>query len=504
MIRSEKMNYQNFVPKKILAIIFSICIALTGGIVAFAEDDQVYDDITTTTAPTTTTTVPTSEGETQGEGTTSDTTKVDEETAKQTLKEQRKQLEQHLSDSEKKLAQYDESSRATEEYITALDEKIGYLNEELTLLDNEVNTAKRNVAQLQTQITELSQEIDTLLKEYKKNLEQYNALKEHFESTYNAYCLRLEAMYISGSDSILVALLTSKDIAQFFDRYEMIKAIAKSDTALLNQVNSQMDEINTKQSGLNDQKASLDKKNKSLITKQSQYKSQQASIESKQGQIATKKIAIAEDRAEADRLLAEYAQKTQMYGEYLYQDEEMMQQVDQEISDLIAGLKDPEEVTTAVYTTNSSTLSTTQSKDNALFSRSNAALALTYPAPGHYGVSSPFGVQRATHVHAGTDFPCPVGSKIVAAQKGIVIKTARRTDGYGYHVMVYHGTDAKGRKVVTLYAHNSSILVSVGQTVKKGQQIAKSGNTGNSTGPHCHFEVIIGGTKVNSKNYTSR
>ncbi|MBR6392557.1 MAG: M23 family metallopeptidase, partial [Eubacterium sp.] len=103
--------------------------------------------------------------------------------------------------------------------------------------------------------------------------------------------------------------------------------------------------------------------------------------------------------------------------------------------------------------------------------------------------------------HTGTDFPCPVGSKVVAAQKGIVITVKRLNYSYGYYVMVYHGTDAKGRKIVTLYAHNSSILVSVGQSVKKGQQIAKSGSTGNSTGPHCHFEVIIDGAKVNPKNY---
>ena len=70
--------------------------------------------------------------------------------------------------------------------------------------------------------------------------------------------------------------------------------------------------------------------------------------------------------------------------------------------------------------------------------------------------------------------------------------------------MIYHGTDALGRKVVTLYAHNSSINVSVGQSVKKGQKIASSGSTGNSTGPHCHFEVIIEGVKVNPKNYLSK
>ena len=70
--------------------------------------------------------------------------------------------------------------------------------------------------------------------------------------------------------------------------------------------------------------------------------------------------------------------------------------------------------------------------------------------------------------------------------------------------MIYHGTDANGEHVFTLYGHNSSILVSPGDTVSKGQQIAKSGSTGNSTGPHCHFEIRMGGTRVNPKNYLSK
>ena len=70
--------------------------------------------------------------------------------------------------------------------------------------------------------------------------------------------------------------------------------------------------------------------------------------------------------------------------------------------------------------------------------------------------------------------------------------------------MIYHGTDAQGRSVVTLYAHNSSILVSVGQSVSRGEVIAKSGSTGNSTGPHSHFEIRFDGTRVNPTNYLSR
>ena len=106
--------------------------------------------------------------------------------------------------------------------------------------------------------------------------------------------------------------------------------------------------------------------------------------------------------------------------------------------------------------------------------------------------------------HGGIDFPCPTGTKVVAAQKGVVAGVKRLDYSYGYYVLIYHGTVANGDNVFTLYAHNSEILVSPGDSVYKGQQIAKSGSTGNSTGPHCHFEIRVGGTRINPKNYLSK
>ena len=485
------MTEMNKNIKKLLAILLSAVVIVSGCTVAFGADKSAPASAAVSTTGTDDNNAPSdSDG------------KKDE--AKKSLEEQRKDIEKHLADSEKKLSEYNDSAKETEEYIDALDEKIGYMNEELSVLDKEISAKQKKVSTLDKQIKTLKSELAKLTESYEKNLGEYNSLNEKFNTTYEAYCLRLRAMYISGSDSIWVALLTSKDISQFLSRYEMIKAVSKSDTELLEEVNSEIDQIMQKQTGLDSQKKDLTEKNNSLVSKQKQYKSEKASVESKQQELANKKVVIAQDRAESDRLLAKYAQKTQMYGEFMNEDEEIIKKIDAENEALIKGLKDPSEVTTAKADYKKVTYSTTASKDNALFVRSNGALAMGYPVPGHTWVSSPFGKQRATHVHKGTDFPCPTGSKVVAAQKGIVIKTVRRTDSYGYYVMIYHGTDKKGRKVVTLYAHNSSILVSTGQTVKKGQQIAKSGSTGNSTGPHCHFEVILDGTKVNSAYYTGK
>ncbi len=466
---------------KILSILLALCVVFSSSAYALADEKE------STTKPTTE--VADSE--------------LSVEEAEKNLVTQREELEKKLEESEKLLAQTEESARVTEEYINAFDEQIGYLNEELNLLDSEISHAQSKVDAIDNQVKSLKKDMNALQGKFDAANDELEKLDDKFNDTYEAYCLRLRAMYISGSDSLLAALLTSKDLSQFFARYQMIRAIARNDTKLLNEVKDSIKKINEIKDELDIEKKDLDKKKLQLDEKMTERKSEQSKIESKQSEVATKKIQISEKRAQSDALLAQYAQKTQMYGEFRNEDEALLESVNKEIDDLLAGLKAPEEVTTAVSTTGSGSSQDTNvgSTTGTLFSGSNAVLSMCYPVPGHYGVSAPFGYYSNGRPHSGTDFPCPTGSKVVAAQKGIVITVKRLDYSYGYYVMVYHGTDKKGRKIVTLYAHNSSILVYEGQTVTKGQQIAKSGSTGNSTGPHCHFEVIIDNVKVNAKNY---
>ncbi len=102
---------------------------------------------------------------------------------------------------------------------------------------------------------------------------------------------------------------------------------------------------------------------------------------------------------------------------------------------------------------------------------------------GHYPSGSP---------HSGTDFGVPVGTPVRASKSGTVIKKAELDYSYGYHLFIDHGDG-----LVTIYAHNSQLLVNEGDTVRAGQVIAKSGSTGNSSGPHSHIELRVNGTPVN-------
>lgn len=116
-------------------------------------------------------------------------------------------------------------------------------------------------------------------------------------------------------------------------------------------------------------------------------------------------------------------------------------------------------------------------------------------------VTSEFGYRKDPFTgklkgYGGIDLGMPKGTPIYSALSGTVMLVRYSTTGYGYHMIVDHGGG-----VITLYGHCSSILVNEGEKVTVGQEIAKVGSTGRSTGNHLHFEIRVGGEKQNPRNY---
>jgi murein DD-endopeptidase MepM/ murein hydrolase activator NlpD len=138
--------------------------------------------------------------------------------------------------------------------------------------------------------------------------------------------------------------------------------------------------------------------------------------------------------------------------------------------------------------------------ESRLFESRLAALLVPSVSPVDGPVGSGFGVRsdpitgRAA-LHAGLDFPADIGTPIVAAAGGVVTAVEWHP-AYGHVLQIDHGRD-----LATLYAHNSRILVKQGDIVRRGQHVADVGNSGRSTGPHLHFEVLVQGVPQNPARF---
>ena len=126
--------------------------------------------------------------------------------------------------------------------------------------------------------------------------------------------------------------------------------------------------------------------------------------------------------------------------------------------------------------------------------------SMQWPSATSRYVTSPYGwrfhpIQKRNKLHTGIDIGAGSGTAVLAAESGRVIMSSWN-GGYGKCVVIDHGGG-----ISTLYGHNSSLLVSVGQQVTKGQTIALCGSTGNSTGPHIHFEVLVNGRHTDPGAY---
>jgi murein DD-endopeptidase MepM/ murein hydrolase activator NlpD len=105
-------------------------------------------------------------------------------------------------------------------------------------------------------------------------------------------------------------------------------------------------------------------------------------------------------------------------------------------------------------------------------------------------------IYKIMQFHSGIDFTAQTGTPIYATGDGVVSFASFDNSGYGMHVVINHGYGYQ-----TLYGHMSRMKVRTGETIKRGEVIGYVGSTGASTGPHCHYEVIKGGSKIDPVNF---
>lgn len=411
-------------------------------------------------------------------------------------------LEQQLKEVDKKLDDLSEQSKDTEEYINTLDEKIRYMKNQLTLAEEGIESSKDKIDSLEKEYESNENKIVELEASIKTLTAQTAELQKNFDDSLVKYYQRIRAMYVSGNMTVLEALLTSDDVSTLLTRLEMIRRVSQNDKSLLETLQTQGEKLMSTKDDLSSQKTSLEVTQTTLEQTQKTLTSTIDSYEEQQVEYADKKQDYESQKSEADSLLLQLQQDTKNYSEFRHQDQEELDEINRQIEEAAEKYQQQMQQSTTTTTTtekpesggSSGDTKPNTTKPNTTKPSSNK-LSMTYPVPSQTKITTAYG--SAGYVgHTGVDFACASGSKVVAAESGTVIISTdlKNSDGsyrsYGRYIVIAHDKkDSAGNYVYTLYAHNSSRVVSEGQYVKKGQLIAYSGSTGNSSGPHCHFEV---------------
>ncbi len=335
----------------------------------------------------------------------------------------------------------EKTSKEIQEEIEGVKEQQSANAAEREQLDAEINDVYLKIHDLELQIADTSQKIE------QKELELTDA-QEKSDQQNKAYQKRVKIMVEKGPVSYLEVLFNSKSFSDLLTRVEVIQAVADYDSTLLDRLKAVETEIETLKAELEQEKENQ----QSLLSDNEAQK-----------QILQEKI----DRN--DQLMRELEADLEAYEEE-YQKAKAAEEAAWRAANNLTSQN-------TVYTGGQ----------------------LLWPA-ATTNITSYFGPRNrptagASSSHAGLDIGSPRGSNVVAAESGRVI-VASWNSGYGNYIMIDHGGG-----LVTLYAHNDALLVSVGQSVERGQVIAKCGSTGVSTGPHVHFEVRVNGTAVNPLSY---
>jgi len=334
---------------------------------------------------------------------------------------------------------------------------IGTVYEQLHAIQIELDTATADLKQVQADRIRLDQDIT-------KTEAELKAAQERLQSREKVFYKRVRDIYINGRLSYLDVVVGSKDFSDFANRMEMLKRILQADMELINTIKTEREEIASK-------KAKLEADRAKVLELEKVAQEKQTIINQKKAE----RQAVLE-RAMNDRDTAERA-----YNELMASSASITAMLQQRAAERAAAAAAASQGGGGATTT---------------WVQGTGQLAAPVNAP----ITSDFGwrihpIYGTSRLHAGTDFGVDEGTPVHAADGGVVVE-AGWISGYGYTVIIDHGNGMS-----TLYAHNSDVAVSPGQTVSKGQVVSYSGNTGGSTGPHLHFEVRINGEPTDPMGY---
>ena len=383
-----------------------------------------------------------------------------------------------------------------QERLTLLKERQSNVLEQKAALDEQNKLANE-------QLELVAKEIDAYTKLIEEKAEEVEAARTKEERQLALYQARVRAMEESGGFNILAVIVNSQNFSQLLTAIDDMSEIMASDRELQEEYVAAREETAAIKAEYEAEKAEYEEA-------QTQLEEERAEI-GRQIQANTEELESLQD--EIDKAIQEYeaaeaaeaaaaATIANMIAEYQRKKAEeaaanqsaIIDQMNQANQEAIANGQEPPYTEEDIQNATNSGSSTGGASSTG---------GLTWPVPCSTRVTSRFGTrsdpftgQTATHNGIDIDGFNNDGNIIVAAADGTVI-TASYDGAYGNYVVIDHGD------ITTLYAHMSGMAVSAGDYVSAGQTIGYLGATGRATGTHCHFEVFVGGSRVDPASYFS-
>lgn len=326
-------------------------------------------------------------------------------------------------------------------------------------LVNQISDYEDSISTLNTQISEKETEISNKeqeIEDTQKNIDEKQSLLDQ----------RLVSLYMSGQTSYIDLLLSSADLTDFISKYYLISELATYDTDLIQSIRDSKAQLETAKTELETAKTELE-------SDKSELEATQASLESAKAEKESKVKSLSSEEEELTEELEELKEQESKVSSQI---QKLKEEYDKQLAS-----KKP-----------SSSGSTSNSGSSNLNSGATSSYGFGWPVANPSTLGTLYGVGGkywTLGYHTGIDFRVAKGTAVYSIGDGQVVDTGY-SNAYGNYVEIYHGNN-----IYSFYAHNTSVLVSTGQTVSKGQQISVSGATGNVTGAHLHFEIRTPGSK---------
>ncbi len=392
--------------------------------------------------------------------------------------------ESNLSEAQQEKKTLENDLQKAKELIDSLKGSKEDIQSEVEKLDKQLNEISGKVKELESRLSKKRQEIaDTE--------SALNKAKEQEKKQYRNMKKRIQFMYENGQTSYVEMLLSADSFTDFLNAVEYITQISQYDRKMLKEYQNMQVTIADTQKTLETDYASL----QSLQAKVQEEKQAVAALESaKKGELND----VADDLTDAQTVAKAYEAEIQAQNEVIAQIQAAQKRAaEQQAAQQQAQAAEENQGATDAAGENQNTAQNTTPSGNG-----QSTGSMMWPCPSSKRVTSDYGPRTsptngASSNHKGIDIGAAYGADIVAAVGETVLVATYSSSG-GNYVIIDHGGG-----LCTVYMHASSLTVSAGQTVSKGQVIAKVGSTGISTGNHLHFGVTLNGVYVSPWGYVS-